>query len=130
MAPTSVELNDISGKIIELAIKVHSALGPGMLEGAYEACLMFELMNAGLKAESQLKLPIVYRGNKIDAGYRIDVLVEDSVIIELKAIDRLLPVHEAQLLSYLRMSNLKLGLLLNFNNKLLRDGIRRVVNNF
>lgn len=130
MALTSVELNDISGKIIELAIKVHSALGPGMLEGAYEACLMFELMNAGLKAESQLKLPIVYRGNKIDAGYRIDVLVEDSVIIELKAIDRLLPVHEAQLLSYLRMSNLKLGLLLNFNNKLLRDGIRRVVNNF
>jgi hypothetical protein len=124
-----MELNDISGKIIDLAINVHKELGPGMLEGAYEACLMVELMNAGLKVESQLKLPIVYQGNKIDAGYRIDLMVEDSVIVELKAIDRLLPVHEAQLLSYLRMSKLKLGLLLNFNAKLLRDGIRRVVNN-
>ena len=125
-----MELNDLSGKIIELAINIHKELGPCMLEGAYEACLMFELMNAGLKVESQLKLPIVYQGNKIDAGYRIDLMVEDSVIVELKAIDRLLPIHEARLLSYLRMSKLKLGLLLNFNSKLLRDGIRRVVNNF
>jgi len=123
-----MELNEISGKIIELAINVHRELGPGMLEGAYEACLQFELIRAGLKVETQLKLPIVYQGIKIDAGYRIDMLVEDSVIVELKAIERLLPIHEAQLLSYLRMRNLKLGLLINFNHKLLRDGIRRVVN--
>lgn len=125
-----MELNDISGKMIELAINVHKELRPGMLEGAYEACLQFELIRAGLKAETQLKLPIIYQGIKIDAGYRIDMLVEDSVIVELKAIERLLPVHEAQLLSYLRMSNLKLGLLINFNQKLLRDGVRRVVNGF
>ena len=123
-----MELNEISEKVIGLAINVHKELGPGMLEGAYEACLQYELMRAGLKVETQLKLPLIYQGVKIDAGYRIDMLVEDSVILELKAIERLLPVHEAQLLSYLRMSNLKLGLLTNFNQKLLRDGIRRVVN--
>ena len=125
-----MELNDISGKIIELAINVHRELGPGMLEGAYEACLQFELARSGLKSETQLKLPIIYQGLKLDAGYRIDMLVEDSVIVELKSIERVMPIHEAQLLSYLRMSNLKLGLLLNFNQKLLRDGIRRVVNGF
>lgn len=124
------ELNEISGKIIELSIRVHSELGPGMLEGAYESCLLFELLNAGLKTESQLKLPIVYRGNQIDAGYRVDLLVDDAVIVEVKAIERILPVHEAQLLSYLRMTNLRLGLLINFNMRLLRDGIRRVVNDF
>ena len=123
-----MELNDITGKVIELAINVHRELEPGMLEGAYEACLQFELIRAGLKVETQLKLPIIYQGIQIDAGYRIDMLVEDSVILELKAIERLLPVHEAQLLSYLRMSKLKLGLLINFNQKLLRDGIRRVAN--
>jgi GxxExxY protein len=101
-----------------------------MLEGAYEACLLYELVQAGLKAERQKKLPIIYQGVKIDAGYRLDLLVEDSVIVEIKAIERVLPVHEAQLLSYLRLTNLKLGLLINFNVRLLRDGIRRVVNNF
>ena len=104
--------------------------GPGMLEGAYEICLMHELMHADRKVRRQLELPIVYRGVKLDAGYRIDLLVEDAVIVELKAIDRLHPVHEAQLLSYLRMSELRLGLVINFDVKLLRDGIRRVVNNF
>jgi GxxExxY protein len=123
-----VELNVISGKIIELAIEVHKELGPGMLEGAYEACLKFELIRAGLKVETQLKLPIIYQSITIDAGYRIDMLIQDSVIVELKAITMILPVHEAQLLSYLRMSNLRLGLLINFNNRLLRDGIKRVVN--
>jgi len=127
---TPDELNEISGKIIERSIKVHKALGPGMLEGAYEVCLMHELIKNGFKAESQVKLPIIYDGIRLDAGYRIDLLVEKSVIVELKAIEHLLPVHEAQLLSYLRMSNLKLGLLINFNQKLLRDGVRRVVNNF
>jgi len=125
-----MELNEITGKIIGLSIRVHGELGPGMLEGAYEACLLYELVQAGLKAERQKKLPIIYQGVKIDAGYRLDLLVEDSVIVEIKAIERVLPVHEAQLLSYLRLTNLKLGLLINFNVRLLRDGIRRVVNNF
>ena len=125
-----MELNVISGKIIEFSIKVHRELGPGMLESAYEACLLYELHQAGLKAESQLKLPIIYQGVKIESGYRIDLLVEDSVIVELKTVERILPIHEAQLLSYLRLSKLKLGLLINFNVKLLREGVRRIVNNF
>jgi GxxExxY protein len=122
------ELNEISGKIIEFSIKVHKALG--MLEGAYEICLRHELVQHGFKVQSQLTLPIIYDGVRLDAGYRIDLLVEECVIVELKAIDKLLPVHEAQLLSYLRMSDMRLGLLINFNVKLLRDGVRRVVNNF
>jgi GxxExxY protein len=124
------KLNEISGKIIDCSIRVHAELGPGMLEGAYQTCLMHELIEAGFDVQTQLKLPIVYRGIELDAGYRIDLLVQGSVIIELKAIDRLLPVHEAQLLSYLRMSDLRLGLLVNFNVKRLVDGVRRVVNNF
>jgi GxxExxY protein len=91
---------------------------------------IYELVQAGLKVEQQKKLPIIYQGVKIDAGYRLDLLVEDSVIVEIKAIERVLPVHEAQLLSYLRLTNLKLGLLINFNVRLLRDGIRRIANNF
>ncbi len=125
-----MELNDISGKIIECSINVHKALGPGMLESAYEACLMYELKKQGMKVKHQLKLPIVYDGVKFESGYRIDLLVEDRVIVELKTVERVLPVHEAQLLSYLRMSNLKLGLLINFNVKLLKNGIKRVVNKF
>jgi GxxExxY protein len=124
------ELNEISGKIIEYAIKVHKALGPGMLEGAYEICLMHELIKGGAKARSQVSMPIIYDGIRLDAGYRIDLLVEEAVIVELKSIDRLLPVHEAQLLSYLRMSKKRLGLLVNFNTKRLTEGVRRVVNNF
>jgi GxxExxY protein len=120
LTKTPDELNEISGKIIELSIKVHKALGPGMLEGAYEICLIHELVKGRFKVQSQIKLPIVYDGIRLDAGYRIDLLVEDSVIVELKAVEHVLPVHEAQLLSYLRMSNLKLGLLINFNQKLLR----------
>jgi len=124
------ELNEISGKIIELAIAVHRELGPGMLEGAYEVCLVHELVRNGLKVERQVVLPIAYQGITLDAGYRLDLVVEDSVIVELKTVERLHPVHEAQLLSYLRMSDLRLGLLINFNVKLLRDGIKRVVNKF
>lgn len=124
------ELNEISGKIIEFSIKVHKALGPGMLEGAYEICLMHELAEHCYQVQSQVTLPIVYDGVKLDAGYRIDLLVEECVIVELKAVDKLIPVHEAQLLSYLRMSDLRLGLLINFNVKLLQDGVRRVINNF
>ena len=124
------ELNQISGKIIELAIAVHRELGPGMLEGAYEVCLVHELVRNGLKVERQVVLPIVYQGITLDAGYRLDLIVEESVIVELKTVERLHPVHEAQLLSYLRMSDMRLGLLINFNVKLLRDGIKRVVNKF
>ena len=126
MTPT--ELNEITGRIIEFSIKVHKALGPGMLEGAYEICLMHELVKYGYEVERQRKFPIVYDGVQLDAGYRIDLLVNQSVIVEVKAVDRLHPVHEAQLLSYLRMTNVKLGLLINFNMKLLRDGVKRVVN--
>jgi GxxExxY protein len=124
------QLNQISGKIIECAIKVHSKIGPGMLEKAYEICLAHELAKNGLTVASQVILPIVYDGVTLDTGYRIDLLVENSVIVELKTLERILPVHEAQLLSYLRMSDLRLGLLINFNVRLLRDGIRRIVNNF
>ncbi|MEP6703678.1 MAG: GxxExxY protein [Acidobacteriota bacterium] len=127
MTPT--ELNEISGRIIEYSITVHKTLGPGMLEGAYEICLMHELVNHGFQVQRQKGLPIVYDGIHLDAGYRIDLLVNDLVIVEVKAVERLHPVHEAQLLSYLRMTGLKLGLLINFNMKLLRDGVKRVVNN-
>lgn len=124
------ELNQISGKIIELAIAVHRELGPGMLEGAYEVCLVHELVKSGFKVDRQVVLPIVYQGLKLDAGYRLDLIVEDAVIVELKAIESIHPVHSAQLLSYLRMSGMRLGLLINFNVKMLRDGIKRVVNKF
>ncbi len=127
MTPT--ELNEITGKIIEFSIKVHRALGPGMLEGAYEICLSHELVQHGFRIERQKKLPILYDGVRLDAGYRIDLLVNDSVIVEVKAVERLHPIHEAQLLSYLRMTDVKLGLHINFNMKMLRDGVKRVVNN-
>ncbi len=127
MTPT--ELNEVTGRIIEFSIRVHKTLGPGMLEGAYEICLGHELVRNGFKVERQKKLPITYEGIQLDAGYRVDLIVNDSVIVEVKAVERLNPVHEAQLLSYLRMTGLSLGLLINFNMKLLRDGVKRVVNN-
>lgn len=123
-----MELNEISEKIIGCAIKVHKAIGPGLLESTYEVCLVHELQKAGLKVQSQLALPVVYDGIKLDAGYRIDLLVEDTVIVELKAIDSLLPIHEAQVLSYLKLSGKKIGLLINFNVKLLVNGVKRLAN--
>jgi GxxExxY protein len=120
--------NDVSGQVIDAAIKVHTALGPGLLESAYEACLKHELSKRGLKVVSQVALPLTYDGIEIDCGYRIDLLVEDQVIVELKAADCLLPLHEAQLLSYLKLSGRKLGLLINFNSVHLRDSIKRMVN--
>lgn len=124
-----MDINKISGEIVDAAIKVHSSLGPGLLESAYEACLKHELTKRGIKTESQVTLPITYDGIKIDAGYRIDLLVEDTVIIELKAVSELIPIHEAQLLSYLKLSKKPLGLLINFNVLRLKDGIKRMVNN-
>ena len=123
-------LNQITDSIIGAAIEVHSALGPGLLESAYEACLVFELAERGLKVEQQKPLPVIYRQVKLDCGYRLDMLVENVVIIEVKVVDHLAPIHKAQLLSYLRLSGCKVGLLINFNVKVLRDGVVRVVNNF
>ncbi len=123
-----MEINRISGLIIEAAMKVHSALGPGLLESAYESCLVHELRKMGLAVLTQITLPLKYDGVLIDAGYRIDILVDDSVIVELKAVEKILPIHEAQLLSYLKLSNKTLGLLINFNVVHLKDGIKRMAN--
>lgn len=119
----------MSGQIVDAAMKVHSVVGPGLLESAYEGCLIHELRKRGLRIAYQLALPIIYDGVTIDVGYRIDLLVEGCVIIELKAVDRLLPIHEAQLLTYLKLNGSKVGLLLNFNVQHMRDGIKRMVNN-
>jgi len=124
----SPELNHLTEKIIGAAMRVHSALGPGLLESAYEACLAHELEISGHAAIRQKRLPIVYRDLKLDEGYRIDLFVDDRVIVELKAIERILPVHEAQLLSYLRLASCEVGLLINFHVRHLREGIRRVIN--
>ena len=123
-------LNQLSNVIIGAALRVHDELGPGMLESAYEACLMFERLDKGLRVEREKPLPLVYRGHRLDCGYRLDLLVEDAIIVEVKAIERLERVHSAQLLSYLRQTKLKLGLLFNFNVKWLQDGIKRIVNGF
>ena len=123
------ELEKLGKTILDCSFKVHTALGAGMLESAYEACLMYELHKLGLEVLSQKKLPIVYDGMKLEAGYRIDLFVEDEIIVEIKAVERILPVHLAQLLSYLKLSKKSLGFLLNFNVPHLRDGIKRVVNN-
>jgi GxxExxY protein len=120
----------LTGTIIGAAIEVHRHLGPGLLESAYEACLAFELADRGLRVERQKPLPLMYRGVAVDCGYRIDLLVEDRVIIELKSIDELLPIHSAQIQSYLRLSGLTVSLLINFNVKLLTQGLRRVVNSY
>lgn len=121
-------LDRITESIIGAAIEVHRALGPGLLESAYEACLAFELSERGIKIQRQMPLPVVYREVKLECGYRLDLLVEDMVIVEVKAVDCLVPIHEAQLLSYLKLSGCQVGLLINFNVKVLKQGIRRMVN--
>jgi GxxExxY protein len=121
--------NEISQLIIGCAIKVHTALGPGLLESAYEECLYYELVKEGLKVEKQKALPLIYEEIKLDVGYRLDLIVEDKVIIEIKACEGLNDVHLAQVLTYLKLSDVKLGLLINFNVTRVKDGIKRVVNN-
>ena len=121
------ELNGISGQIIGSAIEVHRALGPGLLESAYEACLAHELFQRGLAVERQKHLPITYKTVELDAAYRLDLLVERRVVVELKAVEQVYPIHKTQLLTYLKLSGLKLGLLINFNVKVLKDGIDRVI---
>jgi len=124
-------LDALTQQIIGAAIAVHRELGPGLLESSYEACLTFELVERRLRFERQKPLPLVYRGRTLDCGYRIDLLVEEEVVVEVKSVERLEPIHNAQVLSYLRLSSRKVGLLINFNVKWLADrGIRRVVNGF
>jgi GxxExxY protein len=124
----SDELNAISKKIIGAAIAVHRHLGPGLLESTYEACLAYELLQRGHSVARQKALPVVYRGVTLECGYRIDLLVDEKVVVELKAVDELAPIYKAQLISYLRLSGRELGLLINFNTTLLKNGIERAVN--
>jgi GxxExxY protein len=128
--PEKQRLDAITDKIIGAAISVHRVLGPGLLESAYEECLCFELSQMGLKFQRQVPLPVQYKDVTLDCGYRIDIVVENSVIIEIKAVERLIPVHEAQLLSYLKLSKLRVGLLMNFHVPVLKSGLKRIVNNF
>jgi GxxExxY protein len=121
--------NSLSNLVINRAIKVHAALGPGLLESSYKECLFYELSNAGLNVEKEKPLPLVYEAVKLECGYRVDLMVENKLVIETKAVDALSDVFLAQVLTYLKLSGCKLGLLLNFNVTRMKDGIRRVVNN-
>ena len=123
-----MEVNQVSGIIVDAAMKVHTSLGPGLLESAYEACLIRELRKRGLRVESQVPISVVYDGETLDVGYRADLIVEGMVLVELKSVETVLPVHKAQLLSYLRLSVKQVRLLINFNVEHLRDGIKRVIN--
>jgi GxxExxY protein len=120
-------INDRTGQIVDAAMRVHSALGPGLLEAAYEACLVYELRKRGLHICTQVALPVIYDSVRIDIGYRVDLLVDDTVLVELKAVSKILPLHEAQLLSYLKLSRHRVGLLINFHVVRLKDGIKRMI---
>jgi GxxExxY protein len=121
-----MDQDELTSKIIGCAMRVHSALGPGLLESAYRVCLTHDLTTHGLKTETEVRLPITYRGVRLDAGYRLDVLVDRTVVLELKAVEEIAPIHKAQLISYLKLGGFPVGLLINFNVVHLRDGIRRV----
>ena len=120
--------NEISKVVFDCALKVHQNLGPGLLESAYEECLYYELCKTGLEIEKQKPLPLVYEEVKLEVGYRIDIMIENKFIIEIKAVDALNDIHLAQVLTYLKLSNCKLGLLINFNVTLIKNGIRRIIN--
>ena len=123
-----MEINQLTELILKCAYSVHSALGPGLLESAYEECLYYELQQAGLKVEKQKSLPLVYKEVKLDAGYRMDLLIENRIVVEIKSIEAFTDVHIAQVLTYLKLSGCKIGLLLNFNVTSLRNGIKRLAN--
>ena len=125
-----MELEIIAKKIVHNAIKIHKALGPGLLESAYQKCLAYELTNEGLKTECEVPVPIKYENIEIDAGFRADMIIENSIIIENKAVERILPIHEAQLLTYLKITNIKLGFLLNWDVALMKTGIKRMINDY
>ena len=118
----------MSGQVIGAAIAVHQELGPGLLESAYEACLVYELQQRGVQVKQQIPVPVVYKGVQLECGYRLDLLVENCVIVELKTVDAIQPIHEAQLLTYLKLLKLRLGLLINFKVPLLKHGIKRLLN--
>jgi GxxExxY protein len=124
---SNLQRNEISGAVVDAAMKIHSALGPGLLESAYAACLKHELIKRGLRVASEVPLPVVYDGVRLDAGYRLDLVVEDTVVVELKAIEALAPIHQAQIISYLKLSGKPIGLLINFHSLHLKDGIKRFV---
>lgn len=123
-------INEITGEIISASIKVHRALGPGLFESVYEEVLAYELMKQGFKVERQVGVPVYYDGRKMDVGFRADIIVEDSVIVEIKSVELLSPVHRKQVLNYLKLTTLQVGLLINFNEILLKDGLFRLVNNY
>lgn len=123
-------LDSITRRIIGAAIEVHRRLGPGLLESAYEACMAHELRQIGFKVEQQKPLPVTYKDVKLDCGYRLDLVVEDPVIVDIKALERLAPIHDAQSLSYLRISNKRVGLIINFHVRLLKSGLKRIVNEY
>ncbi len=125
-----MDIEEIAAIVVDSAIKVHRALGPGLLESAYQKCLTYELRKRGLQVDCEVTLPIVYDGQQIDAGYRVDMLVEDCIIVENKAVDQVLPIHQAQLLTYLKLRDCRLGFMLNWNVRLMKDGIKRMVNNY
>ena len=122
-----MEMNELSGKVIGLAIEVHNALGPGLLESAYKECLNYKIGNSGLIVEKEKPMPLVFENVKLDCGYRIDLLIENRLVIELKSVEALNDIHLAQTLTYLKLGNYKLGLLINFNVVKLKDGIKRVI---
>ena len=122
-----MERDDLTGKVIGLAIDVHKELGPGLLEKTYQQCIAYELSKASIQFKMELEIPVSYKETKISCGYRIDLLIEDQLIVELKAVDELHPIHEAQLLTYMKLAKINTGLLINFNQKFLKEGIRRFV---
>ena len=128
MSLTATVYNSLTEQIIKCCIDVHKELGPGLMESVYEVCLISVLENDGFKVNSQVELPVYFKGKKLNKNFIIDLLIEDEIIVELKSVETLLPIHEAQLVTYLKLSNKKLGLLINFNVLLLKDGIRRRIN--
>ena len=125
-----MEINQLTERVIGACIEIHKTLGPGLLESAYEECLCHELRLAGLGFERQRPLPVAYKGVQLDCGYRLDVVIENKLVVELKSVEVLAPIHDAQLLTYLKLSGMTVGLLINFNVPVLRRGIRRIVNHF
>jgi GxxExxY protein len=122
-----IEINKVSGEVVDAAMDVHSALGPGLLESVYEHCLAHELLGRGLKVERQAPIPVVYKVTQLEVGFKVDLLVEDCLIVELKAVEEVLPIHEAQIFTYLSLTGSRVGLLLNFNVVSMKKGIRRII---
>lgn len=122
-----MEFDELSNKVIGLAIEVHRELGPGLLENTYKQCLAHELSQTEINFQMEMELPVIYKNIRISCGYRIDLLIENKLIVELKSVDKILPIHEAQLLTYMKLANIKIGLLMNFNEKILKNGIKRFV---